>query len=351
MICLSNTILFSNLFNSMPSQPESSIAGAQRAYYIRSTRNRMSFPHTQETPARQQSRSFSLLSVDSSPYDSEGPITPTLIPPAGGLCSSFLSATPVLHMDLLLPPGNQDHAQNVLQPAVSALLTQSDHTHSFEIFGNIYLYTEENHESWMKWWKETSGFAAYSAKYSGKKRIKWNSVLRGMEVWKYFQQCADRSGSFIGMPRVMCIICRRVLAHPIGRGTSSMHDNNQSVACQKSRKFNGFDSGGSCALDVLELLRKGTKTGNKCKIIDLVTPAGFHQQDFEEYFLKAFLATNLPLNCSKNLAFRHACRYARPGVEILSPATLTRHLKWLGQHHGGQYSKEPTAERKNFSHC
>ena len=109
-----------------------------------------------------------------------------------------------------------------------------------------------------------------------------------------------------------------------------MHDHNQSAACQKSRKFNGFDSGGSCALDVLELLRKGTKTGNRRKIIDLVTPARFHQQDFDEYFLKAFLATNLPLNCSNNLAFRRAFRYARPGVEIPSPTILTRHLKRLG---------------------
>ena len=94
------------------------------------------------------------------------------------------------------------------------------------------------------------------------------------------------------MPRVMCIICRRVFAHPSGTGTSSMQDPNQSTACQKSRKFNGFDSGGSCALDVLELLQKGTQTGNRHKIFDLVTPAGFHQQDLEEYFLKAFLATN-----------------------------------------------------------
>ena len=281
----------------MPSAPELSIASTQRAYYIGSTRNRMSFLRTQETPAREQSRSFSLLSVDSSPYGSEGPITPTPIPPAGGLRSSILSATPVLQTDPLLLPGNQDHAQNMLQPALTALSLSQSNTHSFEIFGNLYLYTEEHHESWMKGWKETSGFAAYSAKYSGKRRIKSNSELQGTEVWKYFQQCAERSGSFIEMPLVMCIICRKVLAHPSGTGTRSMHDHKQSAACQKSRKFNGFDSGGSCALDVLELLRKGTKTGNRRKIIDLVTPAGFHQQDFEEYFLKAFLATNLPLNC------------------------------------------------------
>jgi len=58
-------------------------------------------------------------------------------------------------------------------------------------------------------------------------------------VWKYFPQCADRLGSAIGTSRVMCIMCRKVLAHPSGTGTSSMHDHNRSSACLKSRKING----------------------------------------------------------------------------------------------------------------
>jgi len=185
----------------------------------------------------------------------------------------------------------------------------------------------------MEWWQGTPGYIAYTAKYAGKKKIRWNSDLRGTEVWKYFQQCADRLGSAIGTPRVMCIMCRKVLAHPSGTGTSSMHDHNRSSACLKSRKINGYDgrAGSPLGIDVLTLLQKGTKTGNRRRIIDLATPAGFNQHDFEEYFLKAFLATNLAFNCSNNLAFRRVFKYIRPGVEIPSPTTLTRHLKRLGK--------------------
>ena len=214
---------------------------------------------------------------------------------------------------------------------LAVTLSTSD-TVSFEIFGNFYLYTEEYHESWMEWWQGTPGYLAYTAKYAGKKKIRWNSDLRGTEVWKYFQQCADRLGSAIGTPRVMCIMCRKVLAHPSGTGTSSMHDHNRSSACLKSRKINGYDgwAGSPPGTDVLTLLQKGTKTGNRRRIIDLAIPAGFNQHDFEEYFLKAFLATNLAFNCSNNLAFRRVFKYIRPGVEIPSPTTLTRHLKRLG---------------------
>jgi len=77
------------------------------------------------------------------------------------------------------------------------------------------------------------------------------------------------------------------------------------------------------------LLQKGTKTGNRRRIIDLATPAGFNQHDFEEYFLKAFLATNLAFNCSNNLAFHRVFKYICPRVEIPIPTTLTRHLKRL----------------------
>ena len=106
-------------------------------------------------------------------------------------------------------------------------------------------------------------------------------------MWKYFQQCADRLGSAIGTPRVMCIMCRKVLAHPSGTGTSSMHDHNRSSACLKSRKINGYDgrAGSPLGIDVLTLLQKGTKTGNRRRIIDLATPAGFNQHDFEECFV------------------------------------------------------------------
>src|SRR5437899_13046367 len=64
-------------------------------------------------------------------------------------------------------------------------------------------------------------------------------------------------------------------------------------------------------------------------IIDLVIPMEFKQYIFEEYFLKAFLATNLTFNCSNNLAFCRSFKYIRRDIEIPSPTTLTRYLKWL----------------------
>jgi len=136
----------------------------------------------------------------------------------------------------------------------------------------------------MEWWQATPGYIAYSAKYAGKKKIIWNSDLRGAEMWKYFQQCADRLGRGIGTPRVMSIMCRKVLAHPSGTGTSSMHDHNRSSACQKSRKFHAYETqtGSPGSTDVLTLLQRGTKAVNRRRIIDLATPAGFNQRDFEE---------------------------------------------------------------------
>jgi len=152
-------------------------------------------------------------------------------------------------------------------------------------------------------------------------------------VWKYFRQCADRLGSAIGTPRVMGIMCRKVLAHPSGTGTSLMHDHNRSSACLKSTKINGYDrrAGSLLGIAILMLWQKGTKTGNRHRIIDLATPAGFNQHDFEEYFLKAVLATNLAFNGSNNLAFSRVIKYICSGVEIHSPRTLTRHLKRLGK--------------------
>jgi len=185
----------------------------------------------------------------------------------------------------------------------------------------------------MEWWQGTPGYIAYTAKYCGKKKIRCNSDRRGTEVWKYFQQCADRLGSAIGTPRVMCIMCSKVLAHPSGTGTGSMHDHNRSSACLQSRKINGYDKRARSPLGitVLTLLQKGTKTGNRRRIIDLATPAGFNQHDCEEYFLKAFLTMNLAFNCSNNLALRHVFKYIDPVVQIASPTTLTWHLKLLGK--------------------
>ena len=131
---------------------------------------------------------------------------------------------------------------------------------------------------------------AHTPKSGGTKKISWNSDLRGTEVWKYFQQCADRLGSAIGTPRVMCIMCRKVLAHASGAGTRSMHDHNRSSACVKSRKINRDDgqAGSPLGIAVRTLLQKGTKTGNRRGVIDLATQAGLNHYDFGEYVLKRF---------------------------------------------------------------
>jgi len=99
---------------------------------------------------------------------------------------------------------------------------------------------EESQESGMEWWQGTPGYIAYTPKHGGKKKMRRNSDLQGTEVLTFFQQCADHLGSAIGMPRVMCIMCRKVLAHPSRAGTSWMHDHNGSSACLKSR-MNPYD--------------------------------------------------------------------------------------------------------------
>ena len=315
----------------MSSQQESSTASSQQAHYASGARSRTSFLRFHESLVRPQFPSISLFSVVSSPYRSEGPVGPTPRPPAGGPRSPLPSSTSLPHSkSVSLPPGNQDYARNMLQQL--AVVVSATDTKSFEIFGNFYLYTKVYHEGGVEWWQGTIGYTAYTAKYADKENIRWNSDLRGTEMWKYFQQCVDRLGSAVGTPRVMCIMCRKVLAHRSGTGTSSIHDHNRSSACLKSGKINGFDAWGGtpCATDIPTPWHKGTKTGNKGKIINLATPAGFNQHNFKEYFLKAFLATNLPFNCSNNSAFCRMFKYIRTGIEIPSRTTLTRPLKLLG---------------------
>jgi len=85
-------------------------------------------------------------------------------------------------------------------------------------------------------------------------------------------------------------MCRSRLAHASSTGTSSMHDNNRSSACLISRKINRYDrlAGSPPGIDILTLLQKGTKTGNRHVIIDLATPVGFDPHNFEAYFPKPF---------------------------------------------------------------
>jgi len=154
----------------MSSQPESTTMGSQRGLYTSRARSRTSFLQFHESPAREYSLSLSQFSVESSPDGSEGPVTPTPRPLTGVARAPLSSSTtPLLSDSRALPPGNQDHAWNLLHP-LGVTLSTSD-TVRFEIFGKFYLYTEEYHESWMEWWQGTPGYIAYTAKYAGKKRI------------------------------------------------------------------------------------------------------------------------------------------------------------------------------------
>jgi len=306
--------------------------GSQQGLYTSGATSQTSFLLFNESPARQYSPSLSKFTVESGPYGSEGHVTPNpraLTGVAGA--SHSRCTTPLLPNSVALPPGNQDDAWNLLHPL--ALTLSTSETVTVGIFGNFYLYTEVYHESWIEWWQGLPGYIAYTRKYGGKKKIRWNSDLRGRKVSKYFPQCADGLGSALSTLRVMCIMCRKVLAHLSGTGSSSMQDHNRSAACLKSRKINGYDgrAGSPLPIDGHRLVQKGTKTGNTSKILDLATPAGCNQHDCEESFLKVFLATNLAINCLKNLSFRHIFKFFRPGVEIPTPMTFTLHFKWLGK--------------------
>jgi len=167
----------------MSSQLESSTIGSQQGLYTTGARSRTSFLLFHESPAREYSTSLSQFWVESIPYGSEGPAIPTPRPLTGVAQAPLSSSTTPWPSDSRsLPPANQDHTRNRLHP-LAVTLSTSD-TVTFEIFGNFYLYTEEYHESWMEWWQGTRWYIAYTATYAGKKKIRWNSDLRGTEVWK-----------------------------------------------------------------------------------------------------------------------------------------------------------------------
>jgi len=93
-----------NHLHLMSSQAESSMAGSQ-GHYTNSGKSRTSFLRFHETPTREQSPSLSQFSAESSPYGSEGPVTPIPRPLTSVARASFLSCTRPLHSDQVsLPP-------------------------------------------------------------------------------------------------------------------------------------------------------------------------------------------------------------------------------------------------------
>jgi hypothetical protein len=132
-----------------------------------------------------------------------------------------------------------------------------DDTHGFESSKTHFIYPDNQHDQWTSWWEKTPGFKAYSDKYGGKKRIRWDSTARGAEIWKFYRQCAVKSGKNLGHPNIECVLCGAILAHPATVGTTSMHDHNKSIGCKKTRQRNVAEHSSTPTLD--ELWKKGTK--------------------------------------------------------------------------------------------
>lgn len=132
-----------------------------------------------------------------------------------------------------------------------------DETHIFESSKTHYFYQEAQHQQWVTWWEKTPGYRAYREKHAGKKQIRWNSTVRGAEIWKYYRQCAIKCGKDCGCPNVQCVLCGTVLVHPAATGTTSMHDHHKSQLCKKIRQRNVTEDGSASTLE--ELWSKGTK--------------------------------------------------------------------------------------------
>jgi len=160
----------------MSSKTESCTMGSQWGLYPSEARSRTFFLQFHECPAGEYSPSLSQLTVESSLYWSDGPVTPTQRPLTGLPRPPLASSTrPLPSNSVALALGTQDHARTLLHLLAVILSTSAPVT--FEIFGNFYLYTEEYHESWMEWWQGTPGDIACTVKYGEKKTIRWNSDL------------------------------------------------------------------------------------------------------------------------------------------------------------------------------
>jgi hypothetical protein len=133
----------------------------------------------------------------------------------------------------------------------------NDSSTQFECSGNYYIYDEKYNDSWLSWWHKTPGYAAYQKRYAGKRNIRWNSNIRGSDAWKYFRQCARKSGPDVGSPHIQCLLCYTVLAHPGGIGTKSMNDHTKSMNCNKARQKSSLQNPGTSTIE--ELFQKGTR--------------------------------------------------------------------------------------------
>jgi len=128
----------------------------------------------------------------------------------------------------------------------------------FESTKTHYIYKEAQHDQWTTWWESTPGYRQYILKYDGKRRVRWDSNSRGADIWKYYRQCATKSGKDFGRPNIECVLCGAILAHPAAMGTTSMHDHHKSIACKKARQINVMRDSSAPTLEEL-WSKHGTK--------------------------------------------------------------------------------------------
>lgn len=239
-----------------PRNGESSVAGAFRESFGRNSMRALqqrpisSFTSIQTT----NSQSLELIPTLGRQPQTTGGQFIDLVDHESSVEHSFDFETPASHQGQ--PRGGEElYAANDLEEQLT-----SDGTHAFEFSKTHFFYEEALHQQWVTWWEKTPGFRAYREKYGGKKQIHWNSTARGAEIWKYYRQCAIKSGENLGRPHIQCVLCSGILVHPASSGTTSMHEHHKSQTCKKIRQKNVMEDESSPTLE--ELWKRGTKVRN-----------------------------------------------------------------------------------------
>jgi len=117
--------------------------------YTSGARSHTSFLRFHKSSAREYSPSLFPFLAEPSPYWSQGPVTPTPRVLTSVAVTHLASiTTPLLYDVVAVPPVNQDQARNLHYPPAVTLSTSD--TVTFEIFGNLYFYTQECQECWME---------------------------------------------------------------------------------------------------------------------------------------------------------------------------------------------------------
>jgi hypothetical protein len=109
---------------------------------------------------------------------------------------------------------------------------------------------EDTYEDAFRIWHITTRWFESQAELDKKKqkKINWGKKKNAIE-WPYFDEGALQSD---GTPKIICIRCRKILAHPTLNGTSGMSTHLSSEECRKSSKAQGL-----VQLEITEGFRAG----------------------------------------------------------------------------------------------